>query len=91
MEHGRMAYRYAVSENRREPSLRHVNDRVVLDVGVLTDSYMVTIAAQDAIEPDAGVLADVDVANYVRAFGDECAPGYLRADAFVRDDHRLIS
>jgi hypothetical protein len=52
------------------------------------DAYVVDIASNDAIEPDAGVLADVDVSDYLRARFYKSGRRYLWHDTFVRSDHK---
>jgi hypothetical protein len=64
-----------------------VNDCAVLDISALADSYVVAVAPQNAVEPDAGVLANMDIANYVRAFCDERGGGDFWGHAFVWSDH----
>ena len=83
MQHRRMAYRDEVPNDCGESSLRYVNDRAVLDVCAFPDSNVVAIAAQHAVEPDAGVRPDLDVADDLRALFDKRGVGDPWADAFV--------
>ena len=50
---------------------RDVDDGVVLDVGARADADGHVVAAQDGAEPDAGLVAEVHVADDARAVGDE--------------------
>ena len=43
---------------------------VVLDIGVVADHNAVDVAAQDRVVPDAGAIAQRDVARHHRAAGD---------------------
>jgi len=66
-----------------------VEDGVVLNVGVVADADLVDVAAEDGVHPDAGMLADDDVANELRGIVDVAGFGELRGDAFVGADHSL--
>jgi hypothetical protein len=50
-----------VAENERVGALHNVEDGAILDVGAGADADVVDVAADDAAEPDAGVLAEGDV------------------------------
>ena len=45
------------------------------------------VAAQHTVKPDARLLADVNVADNLRAGFDEGSQRDLRRDAFVDSDH----
>jgi hypothetical protein len=47
-----------------------VEDGVVLNVGVVTNDDAVDVAASNSVVPDAGMVAEGDVAEDDRAFGD---------------------
>src|SRR5262249_28420255 len=44
-------------------AIADVDDRTVLQVAALADLDAVDVAAQDATEPDAGVVAELDIAD----------------------------
>ena len=64
-----------------------VQAAAILDVGPGADADPVHVAAEDAVEPDAGIVADVHVAEDQRAVGDEHAAAQLRDHALERTDH----
>src|SRR5512132_1579736 len=59
------------------PFLGDMHHRAVLDVRAFADAHHVHVAAHDTAEPDAGLRADLDVADHGRARRDE----YALADA----------
>ena len=65
------------------PSFADVDDRAVLNVGPLADAHDVDIGTNDAAEPDAGVVADLDVTNHCCARRKEDAGADLGVDAPV--------
>ncbi len=89
VQHYGVTYGYAVADDRRKTPLRYVNDCAVLYVCAVTDFDVIAITSQDAVEPNARVLADVHIADDAGAFRDERCPGNLWADSFVRSDHRV--
>jgi hypothetical protein len=68
-------------------SFHAMEDAVVLNVGVVADADLVNVAAEDRVHPDAGVLAEDDVANELGRVVDVAGVGELGSDAFVRADH----
>ena len=50
--------------------VRQVQHRIVLDIAPLTHDDAVNVAAQDGIVPDAGTIAESDVAHDDRAAGN---------------------
>ena len=87
MQHYRMADCHATPDDRRKRPLRNVNDCSVLNIRALAYSNVITIASQHAIEPNARVIANVNVADDMSAFCDESCLGNLRRDPFVRTNH----
>ena len=75
----------------RELVAGNVDDGVILNIGVVTDANVKDIAAQDAVEPDARMVADLYVTDNMRAILDKCSFSYLRANAFVCPDHKILS
>lgn len=76
-----------IADDRRILSLRDVNYRIVLYVGIFTYSNVVAVATQHTVEPDAGVFADVNVPNYMCAVRYERSGCDLWTDFFIRFDH----
>jgi hypothetical protein len=71
-------------------SLHTVEDAVVLNVGIVADADLVYVATENGVHPDAGVLADNDVADELRGVVDVASVGELGSDAFVGADHGFI-
>ena len=78
---------YVVLENQRALVLHHVTDTTILDVRVAADTNVVNVATDDRVEPDAGVIPDLDVPDHVGAGGDEYARAQLRNDSLVLVQH----
>ena len=57
--------------------VRQMKDRVVLDIAVVANDDAVDVAAQDGVIPNAGAVAQGDVAHHYRAARD--------VDAFAND------
>jgi len=66
VEHDAMTDRDAVAEDRRPAVVADVDHRKVLDVRSSTDAHALDVAADHALEPDARLGADLDVADHVR-------------------------
>jgi hypothetical protein len=62
---------------------------VVLDVGIVANADLVDVAAKDGVHPDAGVLADNDVADELGGVVDIRGAGELGGDAFIGADHGI--
>jgi len=67
-----------------------VENAVVLNVGIVADSDLVNVAAEDRVHPDAGVFAKNDVADELGGVVDVAGVGELGSDAFVGADHGLF-
>ena len=67
-----------------------VEDAVVLNVGIVADSDLVNVTAEDRVHPDAGVFAENDVADELSGVVDVAGVGELGSDAFVGADHVLF-
>jgi hypothetical protein len=67
-----------------------VEGAAVLNVGVVADANFVDVAAEYGVHPDAGVLAENDVADDLGGIVDVTGVGDLGSDAFVRADHMEI-
>jgi hypothetical protein len=78
---------HPVADDRRRLSIGDVNYRSVLDIRVVTDANVEAIAAQHAVVPDAGMLADVDVAYDTGVIGNEGRCRDLWNDALIWSDH----
>ena len=87
VQRDRVADRHVVGEHRRVQVLEDVHDAVVLDVGVGADPDRVDVAAHDGVHPDAGVVAQLDVADHLGRGVDVHALAQLRPDALVRTNH----
>src|SRR3954467_14202953 len=64
-----------------------VQDRAILDAGILSDLDGVNVSADDGVHPDAGVFANGDVADDLRGVVEVAAGGNLGGDAFVGTEH----
>lgn len=60
---------------------------VILDIRAIADANVVHIAAQDCVAPDGRLLADVDVADYLRALVNVRALRNLRLDTAKWSNH----
>jgi hypothetical protein len=56
----------------------------------MADADLVHVAAKDAVHPDAGVLAENDVADDLGGFVDIGRIGELGSDAIIGADHKFI-
>jgi hypothetical protein len=65
-----------------------VADRSILNIRVLSDADDVHIASDNAVEPDAGVVADFHIPNNLSAFGDVNPFSQLRPFSLVLMQHR---
>lgn len=68
--------------------VREVKNGIVLDVGMVADDDAVDVASNDGVIPDARVVAEGDVAEDDRAFGDinVLAKGGL----FAKESFKLV-
>src|SRR5262245_11406557 len=71
VKHCGMADGHALPDDGCKSATGHVDHRVVLDIRAVTDADVIAVAAQNAVEPDARVLAQLNVANYLRAGRDK--------------------
>jgi hypothetical protein len=62
-------------------------DCAILDVGALSNPYVVNVPSDHTVEPHAGMLTNVNVSNDLRAGLDECRIGNPGFMAFIRQDH----
>src|SRR5262245_762 len=87
MKHGSMSNAYVVLENQRVFAFHDVTDGSVLDVCVFTDANVVYIAANDAVEPHARMIANLYIADDLGALSDEDAFSQLRPLSLVFMQH----
>jgi hypothetical protein len=66
----------------------HVDDRTVLDVGTGADADRRVVAANDAIEPDVGIRADLDIADHDRVRRDKGGRVDARQNIAIGQDQR---
>jgi hypothetical protein len=85
-----MADRDVIADVDSEFSFHAMEDAVVLNVGVVADAYLVDVAAEDGVHPDAGVFADDNVSDELGGVVDVGGFGELGCDAFVGADHVFI-
>ena len=69
VDNGRMADGHVTAHDARK-IVGQMNDGVVLDVAVVADDDAVDVAAQDGVVPDAGAVAQGDIAHHHRAARD---------------------
>ncbi len=77
----------AVANDERPFVERDVAHGQVLNVGLLADTNVVHIAADDGVEPDAALIADFNIADDGGIRGDEDAGGKFGKNIFVRMYH----
>jgi hypothetical protein len=77
-----------VFEDGRVRAVRDVDDGSILNVCAIADAYMENIAAHDRVEPDARLLADVHIADDLRALFDESRRMNLRVRAAKWSNHK---
>src|SRR5690606_28900347 len=75
---------HVITDERLEALGGHVHDGPVLQIGAGTHADHVHVATYDAVEPDARPLADPDVANDMRARGNERGLVNGRRNAAIR-------
>ena len=68
-------------------ALVDVQNRRVLDIGAVADGDAVVVAAHDAVEPDARLVAEHDGADDGRVVGDVVVPAHLHAALAKGVDH----
>ena len=83
VEHGGMADHHVGADEQRVGLVRHVQHGAVLHVRPRPDADEVDVAAHDGVEPERGVVADLDVARQLGRGGQEDALAEPRADALV--------
>ena len=66
-----MPYRYIVAEDCRASSIR-VNSTVILNVAASSYYDLRTVAAEDCMEKNSGILSDRDVSEDHRLFYNIC-------------------
>ena len=85
-----MADRDVIADVDSEFSFHAMEDAVVLNVGVVADAYLVDVAAEDGVHPDAGVFADDNVSDELGGVVDVGGVGDLGSDALVGSNHRSL-
>ena len=78
VQHAHVTHHHALADEGGAVVGGGVDDRAVLDVAARADPDVVHVAAQDAVEPDAGVRAKHDIADHRAARGDEGAGRHPR-------------
>lgn len=88
MQNGPVPHGHVVAYDARKV-VRHVTNAVVLDVCVVTDHHAIDVAAQNAVEPNAGIFADLHIADQPRPFShkDACAKLGTLAEIFEEAAH----
>lgn len=87
MQADHVAHGDAIADDQGEVWRLRVEDAVVLDVGFLADADEVNIAPDGGERPDAGTIADYDVADDLRAGINEAGRGNPRGLAAICPDH----
>src|SRR2546423_2085392 len=86
-----VAHRDARADPGAEALVGHVDDRQVLDVGLLADLDPLLLAAHHAAVPDAGTIAEDDVTGDGGGGGDEDLPAAPRSVSVPGVDHQAFS
>jgi hypothetical protein len=86
----RMTDRYAISYYSWELIVSNVHNSPILDVRVSADSYLVDIRSNNAIEPDARLLAQMHIADNLSTRLYESRRSYPGPQSFVFFDHKII-
>ncbi len=87
MKNDAVAYGDVVAEVDSKFFFHAVEDAVVLDVGIVADANLMDVAAKDGVHPNAGVLAEHDVADELGRVVYVAGVGELGSDALVGSDH----
>lgn len=82
-----VADRHFVFEDGRVRAVGDVDDRPVLYVRARADAYVEDVATHDRVEPDGRLLADLDIADHLRARFDESTGVNLRVLPAERSNH----
>ena len=99
MHHHHVAHQHVVADDRGEAfavviGTVAMHDGAVLKVGPRAHANGIHVAAQNAVEPDTGLGADLDIADDHSVRCNEGIRGYARADALEgnneRTSHRLL-
>lgn len=83
-----MANRYLVFEYGRMRAGTYVNDRAVLDIGAFADPNEIDVTANYRMVPNAGISADLNVADDDHIVRDKSCGMDLRQYFLERQDHR---
>src|SRR5690242_6360093 len=90
VENRRVADRHLVTDAGRVRPAHHVNHGAVLDIRAIADANRVDVAADDDVHPDAALLADLDIPDYLGALVDIGGWMDLREDRLERAKHEGI-
>src|SRR5262245_66660768 len=85
-----MSYGYVVFQNRLELSIRYVNDRIVLNIGIRAYPYIVHISTHGCVKPDAGVRTHNNISNYLRTVLDKSRFMDLRRLIQIGSNHQFL-
>src|SRR5262245_65505269 len=77
-----------IADASRKLAAGDMNHAVILNVGAVADLYGIDIATQDTVKPYARMLADLHIADNMRAFFDKCSFSYPGLYAFVGSNHK---
>jgi len=91
VQHGLMSDGYVGTDDSRGGSRSHMHDAQVLDIGAIADPGIVDVTPDDRSEPDARLIAYVDVADNIAILDQESTLGDLGPNAIVRQDHTILS
>ena len=91
MQNHAVAHRHIVLDDERVLILHDVQNRTVLNIAARPDANPMHVAANHGAGPDAGVLANRDVADDYGRRVDVSRRGDLRPAAVIAADHFLTS
>ena len=87
MQGDAMSYGHVVFHDRWKLAIGDVNYGIILDVRITADSYVMNIAANRRIKPDAGMRTDHHIADHLRAILDKNGFIKLRTFIQIRSNH----
>ena len=87
MQHSSVTNRDVVPQNQGTLVPHRVTDAAVLEVRILSDPNDVAVTADDAVEPEARIIADLDVTYDLRALCNKHPLANFRSFSLVLVQH----
>jgi len=90
VHHDSVSNRYVIADNHRVLIQHPMRDRTILNICMLADPDEMNIPTNDTVEPNAGMVSDLDIADDFRALCDKHPITQLWQFSFVFMQHRLV-